>query len=276
MQSNISCQPKINKISFFMGFFAGLAFISLVSFATIVSIVFSGREPVNLGVQAAEEEAVEQDKFDTPPPQVEKSSKPKVEVFVMSHCPYGTQIEKGLIPVVTLLGDKIDFNVRFVYYAMHGEKEVKEELNQYCIQKEQRSKYLSYLVCFLGEGKGEDCLKQIGIDQKKLKTCVAAADKKFAVTANLKDKNSWLNGRYPLVNLDKDLNDKYDISGSPTLVINGTKVSVNRDSASLLAAVCAAFDNPPEECSRQLNSDNPSPGFGFGTTGDAAAAECGD
>jgi len=29
-----------------------------------------------------------------------KTAKPKVELFVMSHCPYGTQAEKAMIPVV--------------------------------------------------------------------------------------------------------------------------------------------------------------------------------
>ncbi|MBU3941884.1 MAG: hypothetical protein KKF74_03150, partial [Nanoarchaeota archaeon] len=47
-----------------------------------------------------------------------KKDKPEVELFVMSHCPYGTQIEKGMLPVARLLGDKIDFNIRFCSYAM--------------------------------------------------------------------------------------------------------------------------------------------------------------
>ncbi|MEM2131153.1 MAG: GILT family protein, partial [Candidatus Woesearchaeota archaeon] len=73
---------------------------------------------------------------------MEKKDKPEVQLFVMSHCPFGTQMEKGILPVVELLGNKIDFKVRFVYYAMHGEVEVKEQLRQYCIQKEQQDKYL--------------------------------------------------------------------------------------------------------------------------------------
>jgi len=64
-----------------------------------------------------------------------KSDKPTVELFIMSHCPYGTQVEKGILPVTKTLGDKIDFDLKFVYYAMHGEKEAYEQLNQYCIQK---------------------------------------------------------------------------------------------------------------------------------------------
>jgi len=60
---------------------------------------------------------------------------PRVELFVMSHCPYGLQVEKAILPAVKLLGDRIKFNVRFCNYAMHGKAEIDEELLQYCIQK---------------------------------------------------------------------------------------------------------------------------------------------
>ncbi|MFH1053895.1 MAG: hypothetical protein V1740_05765 [Candidatus Woesearchaeota archaeon] len=93
----------------------------------------------------------------TQPQVIEKSDKPEIELFVMSHCPYGTQAEKGLIPVLGALKDDIDFKLRFVNYAMHGEKEVLEQTAQYCIQKEQEDKFLAYLKCFLEEGKQEPC-----------------------------------------------------------------------------------------------------------------------
>jgi len=64
----------------------------------------------------------------TAPTEVPKNAKPVVELFVMSHCPYGTQIEKGIIPVVEALGSKIDFKLKFCDYSMHGDKELKEEL----------------------------------------------------------------------------------------------------------------------------------------------------
>jgi hypothetical protein len=69
----------------------------------------------------------------------------------MSYCPFGTQAEKGILPVVNLLKDKIDFKVKFVNYAMHGKKEIDENNLQYCIQKEEPNKYNSYLTCFLKE-----------------------------------------------------------------------------------------------------------------------------
>jgi len=62
-----------------------------------------------------------------------KTDKPEVELFVMSYCPYGTQMEKGILPAFDTLGDTVDAELKFVDYAMHGEKEVKENLRQYCI-----------------------------------------------------------------------------------------------------------------------------------------------
>ncbi len=74
----------------------------------------------------------------------QKSDKPVVELFVMSHCPYGTQIEKGILPAVEALGDKIDFQLKFCNYAMHGEKELKEQLTQYCIMETEPKKFNEY------------------------------------------------------------------------------------------------------------------------------------
>lgn len=203
------------------------------------------------------------------------SEKPEVQAFVMSHCPYGTQIEKGLLPVLKLLKNKVDFKIRFVYYAMHGETEVKEELTQYCIQKEQNDKLLTYLECFLEDGKSAACLTKAKIDTKKLEACQESADKQFGITENLNDNSKWLNGRFPLFNVDKALNDEYGVGGSPTLVINDQTARSGRDPASLLSAICCAFDEKPAECEEVLSTATPSPGFGSGTTTSGSTGGCG-
>jgi len=212
-----------------------------------------------------------------PPQDVPKSDKPVVEAFIMSHCPYGTQIEKGLIPVIKVLGDKADIQIKFVYYVMHGETEVMEQLNQYCIDKEQNDKFIDYLECFLEDGDGARCLTETGIDIAKLDSCTESADTEFDITKNLEDESSWLSGRFPLFNTHKEDNDKYSVGGSPTLVINGEQVSSARDSASLLSAVCNAFNTAPEECDAELSPASPSAGFGYDTApaGTNYDAQCG-
>lgn len=229
--------------------------------------------PQALDIEEHEKENQEAADQADQPTEIVKSEKPKVDVFVMSHCPYGTQIEKGVLPVAKLLGDKIDFQVKFCDYAMHGETEINEQLNQYCIQKEQPEKFMSYLQCFLGEGESEPCLTQVKVDTSKLQSCVAAVDKEFKITENFNNKETW-KGQFPPFDIYKSEAAKYGVKGSPSLVINGTKVSSGRDSASLLSIICSAFENPPEECSQELSSTTPGPGFGFEGSGSDSSASC--
>lgn len=210
--------------------------------------------------------------------EIPKSDKPVVELFVMSYCPYGTQAEKGILPVVNLLGDKIDFKVRFVDYSMHGQKEVDENVVQYCIQKEQPSKFISYLTYFLQTGDEKSSLTSAGINQAQLSSCILSTNTQFNVT---KDADAMAalaaqgKGSYPPFNIDKTLNQQYGVQGSPTLVINGVQVTSARDPASFLDVICQAFSDGsvPTECGTQLSTTTPSSGFGSGT-GTSSGTQC--
>jgi len=224
--------------------------------------------------QAKEQEAANQESETVTAVNLPKQDKAKVELFVMSHCPYGTQIEKGIIPVIETLGNKIDFELKFCNYAMHGEKELKEQLNQYCIQKNEPTKLIAYLKCFLEAGDGDGCLTKTGINKSKLSACFSATDKEFKVMEGFNDKSTWLNGNYPKFNVYNYDNVKYSIGGSPALVVNGQQVSSGRSAKSLLDTICAGFSSQPDECQENLSSDNPSAGFGMATGGSASNASC--
>jgi hypothetical protein len=213
---------------------------------------------------------------ETQVPEVTKSAKPIVELFIMSHCPYGTQAEKGILPIVNLLGDKIDFELKFVNYAMHGKVELDEQLNQYCIQEEQNDLFDDYLKCFLDKGDGVSCLVEAKVDTTKMGSCVAKADKEFKVTELFEDSTSWQGGKYPQFNVHGADNVKYGVQGSPSLVINGKKVSSARSPAAYLATICAAFEDAPVECTEStgVSSETYQPGFGY-DKGAATAASCG-
>lgn len=193
-----------------------------------------------------------------------KSDKPKIELFVMSYCPYGTQIEKGILPVVAALGKKIDFELKFCSYSMHGDKELTENLTQYCINTEQPAKFNSYLTCFLTAGDSASCLTSTGVDKNKVASCVSKTDTKYKVFENSKNKVGY-QGSYPGFDIYKADNAKYNVGGSPTLIINGEEIQSARDSASLLKTICSAFNNAPKECQTSLSSAAPAPGFGTGT-----------
>ncbi len=216
-----------------------------------------------------------EDEGESPTAEVKtKKDKPEVELFVMSHCPYGTQIEKGILPVLEILGDKIDFELKFCTYAMHGKTELDEQLRQYCIQKKEPDNFLAYLECFLEDGKAEKCLNEEKINVSEIKKCIDSADKEFKITSGYEDQSTWSGGRYPLFNVYKDDNTKYGVQGSPTLVINEGKVSSGRDPNSLLAAVCSGFNEKPEECDMEVSSVAPAPGFGFEGSGSGDDASC--
>lgn len=228
---------------------------------------------MNMDEKADSGDSSEEDKA---PASVPVSEKPSVELFVMSYCPYGTQIEKGILPVLSTLGDKIDFSLKFVDYAMHDKKELDENLRQYCIEKNQPEKLASYLECFLKKGQGTegDCMNSTGIAAAAVTSCTTESDKEFEVTENYNDKSTWSGGQFPPFEVNKSDNEKYGVQGSPTLVINGTVAKSGRDSASLLKTICGAFENVPEECQVELSSTSPSPGFGEGT-GASTDANCG-
>lgn len=212
---------------------------------------------------AATQPAASDSNAQAPVTEAPKSDKPVVELFVMSYCPYGTQIEKGILPAVQALGNKIDFKLKFVSYTMHGDKENQENLRQYCINKDQSVKFYPYLQCFLGNSDSAACLKSSGVDEGKVTSCMTAAAKQFDITGT----------NFSVYKAD---NDKYGVQGSPTLVINGANIQSGRDSATLLKTICGAFKNAPSECQKQLSSATPAPGFGSGadTSGGSGAAGC--
>jgi hypothetical protein len=179
-----------------------------------------------------------------------KAAVPTVDLFIMSYCPYGLQMERGLLPVVSALGNKVNFTLEFVNYTLHGQKEVTENVNQYCIQKTQPTKLIPYLECFWKNSAGESsaCMQTAGIDSQQVSTCVTATNKQYSPTQSS-------------FSIDNSDNVKYGVQGSPTLVVNGTTLSPNRDSESLLKAICSGFTTQPSECNQTLSSTSPNTGF---------------
>ena len=173
---------------------------------------------------------------------------PKMQVFIMSYCPFGLQFLKGLLPVWKKFIDKANIELRFVSYTMHGQKEEEENKRMICIREEQSSKLLAYLECFVKSGDSAGCIKEAGIDKDKLESCMQSrAEKYFAE--------------------DKELNEKYGVQGSPTVVIDGKQVEIwPRSPENIKEKLCEAFTSKPSECNEKLSEENPSPGFGLGTS----------
>ena len=262
------------------GLITGLGLSAIIGFALVAPTLLKNNyaeknltedyqttQPLNQQVQPVAEMPI--------PTNIPKSDKPKVELFVMSNCPYGLQMEKALVPAYDLLKKKADIDIKFVSYAMHGKPEVDENTRQYCAQQQDKDKYFAYLNCYATTEDSASCMKQSGLNEGKINNCVDKADKQFAITAKYNDRASWLSGQYPIYPVHADLNSKYGVQGSPTLIINGIQVEAGRTPNALKAVICSAFNNPPAECGQTLASASPQAGFGAGQTQTATAGGCG-
>lgn len=58
--------------------------------------------------------------------EVSKSSKPQLDFYVMSFCPYGNMMESVLKPVAELMGDKAEIRPRYIF------EKISEDLGNYC------------------------------------------------------------------------------------------------------------------------------------------------
>ena len=213
------------------------------------------------------------------PPEVQKSDKPEAHAFVMSFCPYGLQFLKAYIPVIELLGDKADLRVNFVSYIMHGEKELAGNNKMYCVQRDAKDKFAAYLRCFVESGNPDACIESAGIDKSQIDSCISEIDEQYNITGLYNDKSTWSGGRFPQYPVEAQLNARYGVRGSPTFVLNGQVVNVNRSPESIKEAICAAFNNPPEECNQTLSTSAASPGLGpvgaAASGSESGTAQCG-
>lgn len=207
-------------------------------------------EPIKPAVEVKEAAP----KAEAAPVQIKATVKPEVQLFVMSYCPFGLQAEKMFLPVYDLLKDKAAMGVYYVNYTMHGFTEAEQNVRQYCISSEQIEKFSKYLSCFVKTDKHADCAKQAQIDEAKLAACFAATMKKY----NINDKSET----FPVFD---ELNKKYNVQGSPTIIINGDEVQVDRSPEEFKKAICAAFTVKPKECDTILSKTVASPGIGDGT-----------
>jgi hypothetical protein len=192
----------------------------------------------------------------SPPPFPEpvKSSRPATDLFVMSFCPFGVQTENAMEPVAGLLGTKADITVRSIatvngtsvdsVRSFHGPAEAQEDLRQLCLAKYYPQGLWSYLVefnknCQNGSVRqnaatlascGTDAAGKAGIDNQKIETCASGTE------------------GLELVRADETITKKYQVSGSPTLIINGQKYSGQRTPDAFKQFICARFETQPAGC----------------------------
>lgn len=179
-----------------------------------------------------------------------KTDKPDVKLFVMAFCPYGNQAESLIKPVLDLLKDKINLSLHYIvakddkgkYSSLHGDQELNQGVREICVAKYQNDKFWDFVAkinekCTSQNADScwEQVAKDLGIDTQKIKDCQK-------------------NEADSLLAEELVLTEQFNVSGSPTLVINGVEYSGERSSEGYKKGVCDGFNTAPQECSQTLST----------------------
>jgi hypothetical protein len=176
----------------------------------------------------------------------------------MSFCPYGTQAESIMSPVVDLLKSKTDIRIRYIttitgsttdsVKSLHGMPEAKEDLQQICINKYYPEKFWAYLntfnnACYPSWSNATllaSCRKNttaaLSMDSTKIDACADGAE------------------GLALLRADEADSAKDHAAASPMLFINGVLYSGTRTPEAYKQAICKSFGTAPAECSTVLSA----------------------
>jgi len=203
---------------------------------------------------------------------LKKSDEPSLEAFVVSKCPFGLQMQRILNEIVKNMPSLANnIKVRYIgsiqdnkVTSMHGDPEAEENLRQICIREEQKDKYWNYIACHIQKGEVDSCLAGANINKVNLNNCLTDATKGLNYAKE-----------------DFDSGVKYQVSGSPSLFLNGEGVSEfdfgGRTAEAVKTVVCCGFGQQPEICSQKLSETQAATGFSetYGSTSDSSSSEGG-
>jgi hypothetical protein len=108
----------------------------------------------------------------------------KLDLFVMSKCPYGIQAMNSMQEVLTNFKGNMDFEIHYIatdngdgtFTSLHGQTEVDEDIRESCVMKYYPTdyKYMDYIWCRnknIASSEWESCATDNSIDAAKIKTC---------------------------------------------------------------------------------------------------------
>jgi len=174
------------------------------------------------------------------------SGQVEFDLYVMSQCPYGVQMEDALKPVMGALRENVKLDINFiasenggVFSSMHGQQEVEGDIIHLCAKKYYPATYLDFIYCQNKNPRNfkrtiNECAAQSNMDAEKIASCSESQEGQELLSASIKEADSA------------------GARGSPTMYINNNPYNGGRDSASLFNAICSAFTQKPKACGEPL------------------------
>jgi hypothetical protein len=183
----------------------------------------------------------------------------RVDLYVMSMCPYGVQAENAFAPIVEKLGPALDLRVEFIaseeggkLVSLHDEPEVKGDIAQLCAAKIAPDRSYRLILCQNKTPRAipdnwEQCAKEVGIDVETMRRCYTTSEGQDLLRVSAKRAAAA------------------KAEGSPTIHIAGKSYEGGRRGADFLRAICDEFKStkpaacaelkPPAQVSITILSD---------------------
>jgi len=166
----------------------------------------------------------------------EPLEKVQFSMHIMSQCPFGAQVQKGIAPVLKTLGKAVDFKMYYIgdepepgnLTSMHGADEVMGDKLQLCAMEYAPANYMDVVVCMANDMRNipqnfEKCATEAGIDPAPIKACAEGQEGADLLSASFK--------------ASKEVGAR----GSPTMFLNGEKYQGGRTETDFMRSICNAF-----------------------------------
>ena len=224
-----------------------------------------------------------------------KKEVPEVKLFVMPFCPFGRPAENSLIQVYKLLGNKTKMEIHYIidvktadeieqmaeqykstynltdeqvnkfinqteqnslkiqqngttYYvnSLHGPDEAKEAIRELCMWKYYPEKTWDYIWDM-----NHNCTSNLGTCENEKWMTIAQS----LGMNTTKIENCYKDEGLSLVRNEMNLDNQYQASASPTLIVNGDVYKgMDRSANGYKDAICLGFSSEPSECQTNLSS----------------------
>jgi hypothetical protein len=182
---------------------------------------------------------------------IAKTDKPKVELYVMSYCPYGNQAEQGIYQVIKSFNNTFDFEPVYIisgsagnWRSLHGASELNQDIREKIIYNLYGAQVWNEYV---NNANTQCTLNTIDACWKDAAQNISAINITEVEAQYASSLDTIAAGEAAKSNANK-------VTGSPTVLINGGKYSGGRTADAFKTGICGAFNTQPAECSQNLST----------------------
>ncbi|MFH1590560.1 MAG: hypothetical protein ABIC95_01395 [archaeon] len=178
-----------------------------------------------------------------------------VTFFVMSKCPYGTQVENTILPLLKRFDGAVSFDLEYVgelhtpnlgptqqdegLWSMHGVGELEGDMIELCVGEQYPDQHYDFLLCMNEDytnipDNWKSCASRYGISTSTIDRCVQYGEGEKLLRASFEKAKA------------------HGVSGSPTMYFGDTLHNGKRDTETFQTLICDQIDNQHPLCGNDI------------------------